>query len=162
MSSTIYHNHHIIPKHIGGTDNLSNLVKLTVKDHAEAHKKLYEKYGRWQDKLAWQGLSGIIGHEECVKLAIIEGGKLGAKRSNEIQYKFGTRKCKPCSQWNIKKKNFRNQQTYEIQTPNGSKTIITNLSKYCRENNLNYKTIHQKAQRKYTKSKDGYLVSKIK
>ena len=50
------HKHHIIPKHAGGTDDPSNLVLLTVEDHAIAHKVLYGLYGRWQDKLAYEGL----------------------------------------------------------------------------------------------------------
>ena len=61
----IYHTHHIIPKHAGGTDAPSNLVKLTVEEHAEAHKKLWEEHGRWQDKIAWDMLSGQIGTEEA-------------------------------------------------------------------------------------------------
>ena len=36
------HMHHIIPRHAGGTDDLSNLVELTIEQHAEAHRKLYE------------------------------------------------------------------------------------------------------------------------
>jgi hypothetical protein len=31
---TIYHKHHIIPKHMGGTDDLSNIAKLTIEEHA--------------------------------------------------------------------------------------------------------------------------------
>lgn len=59
------HWHHIIPKHAGGTDEPSNLVLLTVEEHAEAHKKLWEQYGRWQDKVAWQTLSGQIDIQEA-------------------------------------------------------------------------------------------------
>ena len=44
----ITHKHHIIPKHIGGTDDPSNLIELIIPEHAEAHRKLYEEYGRWQ------------------------------------------------------------------------------------------------------------------
>ena len=58
MSTVIYHNHHIIPKHAGGTDHPDNLVRLTLEEHIEAHRKLYEEYGRWQDKSAYIGLSG--------------------------------------------------------------------------------------------------------
>ena len=54
------HTHHIIPKHMGGTDDPSNLIELTVRQHALAHKKLYEKHGKWQDKLAYQMLSGQL------------------------------------------------------------------------------------------------------
>ena len=66
---TIYtHSHHIIPKHAGGTDDPSNLVQLTVEEHAQAHLELFEKYGRWQDELAYKGLSGMIGKEEIIRL----------------------------------------------------------------------------------------------
>lgn len=59
------HWHHIVPKHAGGTDDPSNLVQLTVDEHAEAHKKLWEQYGRWQDKIAWKTLSGQITIQEA-------------------------------------------------------------------------------------------------
>ena len=59
------HWHHIVPKHAGGSDDASNLVHLTVEEHAEAHKKLWEQYGRWQDKIAWQTLSGQISIQEA-------------------------------------------------------------------------------------------------
>jgi len=61
------HVHHIIPRYLGGTDDPSNLVELTVEEHAEAHRKLYEQYGNWQDKVAWQGLAGLIGHDEIMR-----------------------------------------------------------------------------------------------
>ena len=61
------HKHHIIPKHIGGTDDPSNLIELTVEEHAEAHRLLYEQQGRWEDYYAWQGLSGQIGKEELIR-----------------------------------------------------------------------------------------------
>lgn len=69
------HKHHIIPKHMGGTDNPENLLELTVEQHAEAHRILYEKYGRIQDKLAWQGLSGMISNQEIIYTLLSEGRK---------------------------------------------------------------------------------------
>ena len=60
------HKHHIIPKHMGGTNNPSNLIELTVEEHAEAHRLLWEQYGNWQDNVAWKALSGHIGKEEII------------------------------------------------------------------------------------------------
>jgi nucleoside diphosphate kinase len=61
------HLHHILPKHMGGTNDPGNLIELTVEEHAEAHRKLYEKYGRHQDKRAWLGLAKIMTGEEIIK-----------------------------------------------------------------------------------------------
>ena len=66
----IYHKHHIIPKHIGGTNDPSNLIELTIEEHAEAHRKLWEKYGKWQDEIAWKSLSKQITIEEARRLAV--------------------------------------------------------------------------------------------
>ena len=61
------HKHHIVPRHAGGTDDPSNLVELTVEEHADAHRILYEQHGRLQDKLAWKGLTGLIGSDEIMR-----------------------------------------------------------------------------------------------
>ena len=71
----IKHKHHIVPKHMGGSDDASNIVKLTVAEHAEAHRKLYEQHGLIQDKLAWQGLLGLIDTAEIVRTLQSEGMK---------------------------------------------------------------------------------------
>lgn len=70
MSNKVYHSHHIIPKHMGGTDNPSNLVRLTVEEHADAHRQLYDQHGNIQDYLAWKGLSGMMGREEIIRQLI--------------------------------------------------------------------------------------------
>lgn len=57
MSKTT-HTHHIIPKHMGGTDDPSNLVELTLQEHAEAHRQLWIQYGKLEDKVAYLMLSG--------------------------------------------------------------------------------------------------------
>ena len=62
------HTHHIIPKHVGGTDDPSNLIELSIEEHAEAHRLLYEQHGRWQDKVAWQGLLGLITEEDRMEV----------------------------------------------------------------------------------------------
>ena len=69
----IKHKHHIIPKHMGGTNEPNNLVELSIEDHAEAHRKLYEEHGRVQDKVAWLGLSGIMPYAEIIYTLQSEG-----------------------------------------------------------------------------------------
>ena len=72
---SIYHNHHILPKHMGGTDDPSNLIKLTIEEHAEAHRMLWEQYGKNEDFLAWQGLSKLVNKKDI--LQIISKSKAG-------------------------------------------------------------------------------------
>ena len=76
------HLHHIIPKYMGGTDDSSNLIELTVEEHAEAHRLLYEQHGNWQDYCAWQALSGRIGQEEILRMKQGMANK-GRKRTPE-------------------------------------------------------------------------------
>ena len=85
------HKHHIIPRHAGGTDEPSNLIELTVEEHAEAHRILFEQYGKWQDKTAWMALSNQIGKEEIIK-EIQRNANLGKKRSNESKEKMAAAK----------------------------------------------------------------------
>ena len=71
------HKHHITPKHMGGTDDPSNLIELSVEEHAEAHLKLYEEYGKHEDLCAYYMLSGNI--EEFRSIY----GKLGGTSSQK-------------------------------------------------------------------------------
>ena len=43
--------HHIIPRCVGGTDELANLVKLTAREHFIAHLLLFKMYPQHQYKL---------------------------------------------------------------------------------------------------------------
>jgi hypothetical protein len=63
----IKHKHHIVPRHAGGSDDPSNLIELTIEEHAEAHRILYETNGRDEDRWAWLGLTGQIGKDEILR-----------------------------------------------------------------------------------------------
>lgn len=65
---TVYHMHHIVPKHMGGSDDPSNLKRVTIEEHAEEHRLLWEKHSFIQDYIAWKSLSGQISHAEATKL----------------------------------------------------------------------------------------------
>jgi len=82
------HKHHIIPKHAGGTDDPDNLVDLTIEEHAVAHKILYEKYNRWQDRVAWLSLSGIMKDEERIYEILKNSNPGGYKHTKEAKKKL--------------------------------------------------------------------------
>lgn len=74
------HKHHIIPKHMCGTNDPENIKSLSIEEHAEAHRVLYEVHGKIEDRLAWLGLSGMIEREEIIRELMVENGKrLGKK-----------------------------------------------------------------------------------
>ena len=146
---TVYHNHHIIPRHAGGTDDPSNLVKLTIEEHAEAHRKLFETYGRKEDYIAWKGLSGqwtkaeIWGHSRQGVLHTketkekISMAKKGVKLSEEHKAKIGKSrlgKTQPQSQKDKVSKALCRR--WEITDPEGNVFIIENLRQWAEENNL--------------------------
>ena len=74
------HIHHIIPKHMGGTDDPSNLMECSVEEHAELHFALYLEHGKWEDYIAAYSLSGIMDREEVVATLLREAGKKGGAK----------------------------------------------------------------------------------
>ncbi len=67
------HNHHIIPKHMGGGDEPSNIIECTIGQHAELHLALYLEHGYREDWVAYHMLSGQMNKEEFM----IEKCRLG-------------------------------------------------------------------------------------
>jgi hypothetical protein len=78
------HNHHIIPRHSGGTDDPSNLIELTIEEHAEAHKQLWLMNHDWQDEVAYKVLSGAITFEE---------GRIEAVRNSKVHKEAAKKLC---------------------------------------------------------------------
>lgn len=65
-----YHKHHIVPKHMGGSDDPTNIIEITVEEHAQIHKVLWEQNGFEQDKIAWLALSGQITNQEAIRKTV--------------------------------------------------------------------------------------------
>ena len=82
------HLHHIIPRHMGGTDDPSNLYECTVEEHAELHFALYLEYGRYEDWVAAQGLAGMIDNAEWIKMRQSIGGSKSQFVSEETKAKI--------------------------------------------------------------------------
>lgn len=142
------HLHHIVPKHMGGTDDPSNLIELTVEEHAEAHRVLFEKYGMKQDELAWKGLAGLINKKDLLHELFVMAGKksrppighkanLGRKWSDEYKQKMSsvTKGIKK-TQEHKNKISKSNSKNWLVITPDGLKLTIKNLETFCKENNL--------------------------
>lgn len=69
---------------MGGTDDPKNLIKLTIEEHANAHKKLWETYGKEEDKIAWMCLSGqITVYEATIQAIKSSSRKTCSKRNKE-------------------------------------------------------------------------------
>lgn len=74
---------------MGGTDDPSNLVELTVEQHSQAHLELYNQYGKKEDLCAHYMLSGKGSDPEFRKLYASLGGRALAKKRKELGLKWG-------------------------------------------------------------------------
>lgn len=140
------HKHHIIPKHLGGTDDPSNLVELTVQEHAEAHRLLYERDGRWQDYVAWQGLAQLDANFDAASESIRAGAKKGnatmvARRKGKTMEEFyGAERTAEIKAKMYKDRKFGKTwqgKLYEITHPDGTVEMVEGLRQWCLDRNYN-------------------------
>jgi len=174
------HKHHKIIFKNGQRIRTNELVEYTIEEHAAEHKRLYEKYGHWKDKLAWQGLSGQIGKEEIVQKLLSENGKNNVKYLQSLEVKrkaimrtkqvntgrklteehkakiVRTGQKQPQSQ----KDKVREAVSKEwlITTPQGRTFEIKNLLDFARKHKLDQGNLVKVAQHKL-KSHKGYIVA---
>ena len=83
------HNHHLTPKHLGGTDDPSNIVReVSITRHAMFHYANWQLWGSEGDLIAYRALAGTIGKEEIVEMVLSYAGKKGgliAKESGQLR-----------------------------------------------------------------------------
>lgn len=157
---------------MGGTDDPSNLIELTVEEHAEAHRLLFEQHRRKEDELAWKGLAGIIGKEELLhELFVLAGSKskppknhkanLGRKWSEEYKMNMkivcsGLKK----SESHKKKISECKSKDWLVITPTGQKMKIKNMENYCKDNGLSSSKMYSVAS-KLRKHHKGYYCERL-
>ena len=91
---------------MGGSDDESNLIELTIEEHAEEHKKLWEQHGKWEDYYAWQGLSGIIPKKELIRqIQSVANSKPKSEKTKEKirQYRLGKKQTEESKEKNRQK-----------------------------------------------------------
>lgn len=123
------HNHHLIPKHLGGTDDKNNIIEnISVTRHAMFHYANWLLYKSDGDYIAYKALSGTIGKEELVKELCLMGSKKAGKvakesgqlrdaalkQPREARVEIGNK----LSKWNRENKNSNKRnsrkETYEL------------------------------------------------
>lgn len=78
------HNHHLLPKHLGGTDGASNIVEgVSVTRHAMFHYANWLLWGSEGDRIAYKALAGVIEKEEIVEMVLSFAGKKGGQAAKE-------------------------------------------------------------------------------
>jgi hypothetical protein len=163
------HKHHIIPKHMGGSDDPLNIESITIEEHAERHRLLFEAHGHWQDEVAWKGLTKQITCEEATKLAQKAPKSEQWKRNMSERMKgagnprYGKAGTMRGISMNQESRNLMAQKKaskWEITTPSGTKEVISNLCEYSRQHGLQQTNMVQVAKGTHIQHK-GYRCKKI-
>ena len=84
-----FHRHHVIPRHLGGSNNPDNLVLLHPYDHAIAHFVRWKMFGTGA-QVAWnKGQKGLTKWDDDAKARHSEKIKqVWAKRKQEIVCRY--------------------------------------------------------------------------
>jgi hypothetical protein len=69
------HQHHIIPKYMGGSDSSDNLIGLSITQHAMFHYCNWRLWNKKEDEWAWKGLVKYLPKKEIISQLIAESNK---------------------------------------------------------------------------------------
>lgn len=111
------HQHHILPRHMGGTDDPSNMMPCSIEDHAKHHKALFDRFGNEWDRIAWLSLSGQIKVSEARRLVQREAFKRGGDIARANRNANGT----SIGDWNRKTGHCKTIATSESSRKGGAK-----------------------------------------
>jgi hypothetical protein len=108
------HKHHIIPRHMGGNNNIENLIVLSIEDHYKAHILLAESFPKDDPRRRSNFSSAIFIKREINNLEIIleyreslkgeNNPNYGKKWSEEKKKNFSIRQKVTMSNEDVKKK----------------------------------------------------------
>ena len=137
----VIHQHHLIKNKNGHRFRTDTTIPLSVKEHADIHKKYYEKWGFHEDYVAWKTLSGQIGKEELfIETSRIGGlNNKGKKKTREHAEKISQANKGQDSHWLVgdveqKKKNLstsmKGNKNFDKNNPKHIKSVSNGMLKY--------------------------------
>jgi len=134
------HTHHLLPKHMGGTDHETNLVpSISITRHAMFHFANWQLHQKTEDYIAWRSLSGKITKAQAIFEAQSLGGKKGGKnRPPELVVELGKR----LAEWGRQNRQFM----LEVNQENGRK-----LNEWLKMNPSVAREAHKKGSEKHKK-----------
>lgn len=119
------HDHHIIENHNGVRVRTNKTVRVTILEHAEYHRKYWEKWGFQEDRVAWLSLSEQLKYPELfIETSRIGGlNNKGIKKSEEHKKRISEANKGQRSHWlngnsNQKKKNLSKSMTGNTNSKN--------------------------------------------
>jgi uncharacterized protein YkuJ len=137
------HKHHIIPRHRGGTDDPTNLVEVTPTQHAMFHFCEWKLWGDVKDFCAYKMILGDVKNPEFRRArneafmdVILEGGRKWREKNPDKVKENGVKGNKSQREKFEKEGRTIAEKSWILTKETGEVIEVTNLAKYCRENNL--------------------------
>ena len=147
-SNFMRHKHHIIPRHMGGTDDPINLVELTILEHSDAHFILWLLHGKYEDFCASILLLTDNFKEDSVRLRGRLGGRalkgikksaafkekarqnrLGKKWSQETKDKIRASRLKVIADGKCKEHPWKGRKVKDVLSPEKYEKFLSDCKK---------------------------------
>jgi len=161
------HKHHIIPKYRGGSDSSHNIVELTPCQHAMFHFANWQLWSDHRDYCAYKMLLGDVKSPEF---------KSAQCKAFQGKIQSGARKWRENNIEKVKEHSKNNNRIQRERLSEQGKTIaekhwvltfedgkqerVTNLAKWCKDNN--YSKCHLSTVSKGKRSKHKDIVAVVK
>lgn len=146
----IMHKHHILPKHAGGSDDPSNIIRVNIAMHSFLHNLRFEETGDEFDRIAAQGLSGQIGSDSLLRLVHQENGKRQGSRMDMsyVRSHIDIEKVRESLRTRVPSLNKKRSLRWSVTSPEGTTMVIKNMAEFCREHSLSKSTMTKVAKGK--------------